>query len=487
MSPIVSVDTACAAALEAADAMASMQPSTRAQLLRAIADALDAHSGDLVPIAMQESRLPQARLAGEVGRASGQLRLMAKTIEEGSYLGIVIDRADSTLTPPRPDLRRMQVPVGPVAVFAASNFPFAFSVLGNDTASALASGCPVVVKPNPGHPLLSEALMSLAQRALGAAGAPAGILTMVDTSLQAGIDLVNDDRIEAVAFTGSQRGGLALASIAAARPRPIPFFGELGSINPIVVTAEALADRTPQIAEGFIGSFTLGAGQFCTKPGLLIAPVDSGLRAALTQGLVDAPDQAMLTDAIRAAYEAGVTQRQSIAAVEVIHAGHVDPQTHQVTPTLLAVSAAEIASHPELLDECFGPTALLVEYADAAELHSLLDSLPGVLAAGVQARGDEAMLPSVLKKLGSKTGRVIFNEWPTGVSVTWAMQHGGPFPASTRPETTSVGSFAIDRFLRPVTWQAMPDSLLPPALREDNPWHLPRRVDPGSGSHDGGR
>lgn len=486
MSPVVSVEKACAAAQLAAPVLARMSPSQRADLLVVLADALDEARDRLVPIAMTESHLPQLRLSGEVGRASGQLRLMAATIREGSYLGVVIDPADPTTTPPRPDLRRMQTPLGPVAVFAASNFPFAFSVLGNDTASALAAGCSVVVKPNPGHPQLSATVMAVAQQALSGAGAPSGMLTMIDTDVQAGIDLVNDDRINAVAFTGSQQGGLALAAIAAQRPRPVPFFGELGSINPIIVTAAALAERRDEIATGFIGSFTLGAGQFCTKPGVLIVPRDQELHDLLAAQLDEAAGQAMLTDAIQKAFVAGVNERMNIDAVEVIHVGHTDPDTREVTPTLLSVSASHVSDHPALLDECFGPMAMLVEYDTDDQLAQLLDELPGVLAAGVQAQGDEPQLPRLLDRLASLAGRVLFNEWPTGVAVTWAMQHGGPFPASTRPDTTSVGSFAIDRFLRPVAWQSIPDALLPVALQEANPWKLPRRVDSFRSGDDGG-
>ncbi len=261
---ITTVEAACAKARSAAEWCAATDLPTRASLLEAIADAVDSNADHLVPIAMTESRLGEERLRGEVGRTTGQLRLMAKVVRDGAFLGVVIDHADPALTPPRPDLRRMNIPLGPVAVFAASNFPFAFSTLGGDTASALAAGCPVVVKPNPGHPRLSDAIMAIAQDALAAAGAPEGVLGLVDDGLQTGIDLVADDRIEAVAFTGSQRGGLALAQLAAERPRPIPFFGELGSVNPMFVTETYLSGREAEIAAGFVGSFTLGAGQFCT-------------------------------------------------------------------------------------------------------------------------------------------------------------------------------------------------------------------------------
>lgn len=474
---VTSVDSACAQALSAAPWCAATDLQTRARLLRAIADAVEAAAEQLVPIAMRESRLGVDRLTGEVGRTTGQLRLMAQVVEDGAFLGVVLDHADGSLTPPRPDLRRMNIPLGPVAVFAASNFPFAFSTLGGDTASALAAGCPVVVKPNPGHPELSSAIMAIAQDALLASGAPQGVLGLVDTQLQTGIDLVNDPRIEAVAFTGSQRGGLALAHIAAQRPRPIPFFGELGSINPMFVTPEYLSGRENEIAAGFVGSFTLGAGQFCTKPGLLIAPRNEELRTALVEAVGGAPGQRMLTDAIRDMFLAGVDARIEIPDVEVLHAGGWDESADTVRPTLMAVSATSILAHPHLLEECFGPMSLLVECADTAQMLAIADALPGLLAAGVHANDSDEVVEELLPRLVAHSGRVLWGGWPTGVAVTWSMQHGGPFPATTRPESTSVGAASVQRFVRPVTWQAMPDSLLPAPLQNANPWNVPRRVD----------
>jgi NADP-dependent aldehyde dehydrogenase len=473
---VTSVDTACAQALSAAPWLAATDLHTRARLLRAIADAVDAAAEQLVPIAMRESRLGVERLTGEVGRTTGQLRLMAQVVEDGAFLGAVIDHADGSLTPPRPDLRRMNIPLGPVAVFAASNFPFAFSTLGGDTASALAAGCPVVVKPNPGHPELSGAIMAIAQDALLASGAPQGVLGLVDTELQTGIELVNDPRIEAVAFTGSQRGGLALARIAAERPRPIPFFGELGSINPMFVTPEYLAGREHEIAAGFVGSFTLGAGQFCTKPGLLIAPRNEELRSALVEVVGGAPGQRMLTDAIRDMFLAGVDTRAGLPDVEVLHAGGWDESADTVRPTLLAVSATTILAHPHLLEECFGPMSLLVECSDSAQMLAIADALPGLLAAGVHAHDHDEVVEQLLPKLIAHAGRVLWGGWPTGVAVTWSMQHGGPFPATTRPESTSVGAASVQRFVRPVTWQSVPDALLPIPLQDANPWSVPRRV-----------
>lgn len=477
MTRVISVDAACAAAHSAAPAVAASDLTTRAAWLEAVADALDTARDDLVPIAVEESRLGVDRLTGEVGRMTGQLRLMALVVRDGSFLGVVLDKALPDIAPPRPDLRRINVPLGPVAVFSASNFPFAFATIGGDTASALAAGCPVVVKPNPGHPRLADAVMAIAQDALAAAGAPAGMLTMVSHELQSGIDLVNDDRIEAVAFTGSPKGGLALARLASERPRPIPFFGELGSINPVFVTAEAARERGTAIAEGWVGSFTLGAGQFCTKPGLLVAPRDEALRAAAVAASAAVGGQGMLTPAIRDTYLRGLGERVDSSAVSVLSPGGWDEATDTVLPTLIAVDIDAVIADHTLLEECFGPTSLLVEYDDPQQMLDLADALPGLLAAGVQGQGDETILDELMPRLVSHAGRVLWNGWPTGVAVTWSMQHGGPFPATTAPATTSVGASAVDRFMRPVTWQGMPQDVLPAPLRDGNPWHVPRRVD----------
>ena len=477
MSRVLPVDAACAAARSAAPAVAASDLPTRAGWLEAMADALDEARDDLVPIAVEESRLGVDRLTGEVGRMTGQLRLMAQVVRDGSFLGVVLDKALPEATPPRPDLRRMNVPLGPVAVFSASNFPFAFATVGGDTASALAAGCPVVLKPNPGHPRLADAVMAIAQDAMSSAGAPAGALTMVSHELQPGIDLVNDDRIEAVAFTGSARGGLALARLAAERPRPIPFFGELGSINPVFVTAAAARARGAAIAEGWVGSYTLGAGQFCTKPGLLVAPRDEVLRAAAVAATEAVTGQGMLTTAIRDTYLRGLGDRVDSSSVSVLSRGGWDEAADTVRPTLVAVDIAAVIADESLLEECFGPTSLLVEYDDEKQMLDLADALPGLLASGIHGEGNEPIVGELMPRLVAHSGRVLWNGWPTGVAVTWSMQHGGPFPATTAPATTSVGAAAIERFLRPVTWQGMPQEVLPVPLRDGNPWGVPRRVD----------
>lgn len=474
------VDTACGRASSAAAWLAGSSPARRAAVLEALADAVDAAGPDLVPIAEQESHLPTARLAGEVTRTSGQLRLFAEVVRDGACFEVTIDTARPDLTPPRPELRRWLVGLGPVAVFGASNFPFAFSTLGNDTASALAAGCPVVVKAHPGHPRLTAATVDVARQAL-AGLAPdevaGGILGAVGPDVATGVGLVGDPRIEAVGFTGSARGGLALQDVARRRARPIPFYGELGSINPVFVTRAAAQDRAEEIGSGFVGSYTLGNGQFCTKPGLLVAPRGSGVRAAAVAAASAVGGQRMLNDAIRATFLTGLEHRLGLAGVEVLVGGGLDAGTGLVAPSLVAVPASVLAAVPDLWEECFGPTSLLVEYDDEAELVDLAGRLPGVLTATVAGQGGEAVLADLIPALTARAGRVLWNGWPTGVAVTWSMQHGGPFPATTNALHSSVGASAVRRFLRPVTWQGFPGELLPEALRDANPWRLPRRVD----------
>lgn len=474
------VDQACARAVDAHRWFAGTSPVHRAAVLNALADAVDAARDELVPIAEQESHLPTARLVGEVARTSGQLRLFAEVVRDGACFEVVIDPARPGLVPPRPDLRRWLVGLGPVAVFGASNFPFAFSTLGNDTASALAAGCPVVVKTHPGHPRLTAATIEVARRGLTGVvpdEVADGLVVAVDPHLETGVRLVEDPRIEAVGFTGSTRGGLALQAVAQGRPRPIPFYGELGSVNPVFVTQAAARARAAEIATGFVGSYTMGTGQFCTKPGLLILPREAELRSAVVAAAAAVGGQPMLNDTVRTTYLSGLGHRLALPGVEVLLGGGYDPESGHVTPSLVAVPLRLTVDVPDLLEECFGPTSLLVEYDDEEELPALADRLPGVLTATVVAEGDEAVLGELVPRLVARAGRVLWNGWPTGVAVTWSMQHGGPFPAATTALHTSVGAGAVRRFLRPVTWQGWPQRLLPEALRDDNPWRLPRRVD----------
>ncbi|WP_343944471.1 aldehyde dehydrogenase (NADP(+)), partial [Pseudonocardia zijingensis] len=434
-------------------------------------------AGELVPIAIEESSLPEGRLTGEVARSSGQLRLFADALEEGSYLEVILDSADANAKPvPRPDLRRMLVPLGPVAVFAASNFPFAFSVPGGDTASALAAGCPVVVKAHPGHPRLSQRTGEVLVEALRAAGAPDGTFAVVH-GMEAGSSVLTDPRIKAGAFTGSVKGGLALLDIASKREEPIPFYGELGSLNPVFVTPAAIAARGDEIADGYVGSFTLGAGQFCTKPGLLFLPAGHGLEERLTDAVRATAPAGMLNERIREGHAHERDRLEGLGPVRTLV--HGAESAAGVAPTLLATTAKELLADPDpILQECFGPTSIIVEYADADEMLAAAEAFGGNLTATIHAEdSDAATLPPLVDVLRDRAGRLVYNGWPTGVAVSWAMHHGGPFPSTTASIHTSVGTTALRRFLRPVCYQNTPQALLPEALRDGNPLNLPRRLD----------
>lgn len=467
------VDELARAARAAFAVTAKTDGATRVAWLRAVADALDARSDELVALADQETHLGAARLTGEVARTTGQLRLFAEVVEDGAYLEVTIDHAVPTATPPRPDLRRMLVPLGPVAVYSASNFPFAFSVAGGDTASALAMGCPVIVKGHSGHPTLSALAAGIVADALEGAGAPAGTFALV-TGRQAGITLVEHPDIAAAAFTGSLGGGRALFDRAAARRVPIPFYGELSSINPVVVTAAADAERGAELAAGLAGSFQLGQGQFCTKPGLVFVPKGSALEAALPDH-VGAATQPLLNDSILDSFAQGIAELDGIDGIEHVAGSHevVDgvPQ-----PRVVAVSIDTLEEHGErLLDEVFGPVTVLVRSDDPARVRAALEGLDGSLTGTIHAQPDEDV-NDLVDVLSARSGRVLFGGWPTGVAVNWAQQHGGPYPATTSIHT-SVGATAGRRFQRPVAYQDAPASALPPALQDSNPLGLPRRVD----------
>ncbi len=473
------VATAAAAAASAAPAVADTAPGTRASWLHAIADRLDERAEELATIADDETALGLPRLTGEVARTTGQLRMFADVLVEGSYLEVVIDHADPDATPPRPELRRMQRPLGPVAVFAASNFPFAFSVMGGDSASALAAGCPIVVKAHPGHPRTSRATGHLVKEALAGAGAPPGTFALVE-GFDAGKALVTDPAITAVGFTGSLAGGRALFDLAVGRPDPIPFYGELGSLNPVVLSRGAVEARVEELATGLAGSFTLGVGQFCTKPGVVFVPEDAGFEDALAAAVGSPSPAPMLHEDIADRLAQGLGGLTAEEDVELV-VGDLGAavQGRDATPVVLVTSAATLTRDPDrLLEERFGPVTLLVRYRDEAELTAALDIFPGSLTATVHAEPEEAPgLARLVGRLTELAGRVIHGGWPTGVAVTWSQHHGGPWPATTAPLHTSVGATAIGRFVRPVAYQDVPEAWLPEPVREDNPWAIPRRVD----------
>jgi NADP-dependent aldehyde dehydrogenase len=461
----------------AARPLAASRPDERARWLRSVADALDTAVDDLVPVAVEESGLGETRLRGEVARSSGQLRMFADALAEGSLLDVIIDTADPEATPvPRPDLRRMLVPLGPVLVFAASNFPFAFSVCGGDTASALAAGCPVVVKAHPGHPRTSVHTADVMARALADAGAPAGALGLV-LGFDTGVAALRDPRVRASGFTGSVPAGKALHDVAANRDEPIPFYGELGSLNPVFVLPAAARERGPAIAEGYVGSFTLGVGQFCTKPGLLFLPAGHGLQDDLAAAVSGVPAATMLNERIHAGYTGGIAGLRKRAGLQQWVQGE-EPGS-QASATLLRTTVPELLADADVvLEECFGPTSIVVEYADHDELVAAASAFGGNLTATVHAQDeDSAQVSSLLPLLQERAGRVVWNGWPTGVAVSWAMQHGGPFPATVGSIHTSVGVTAARRFQRPVCFQDTPQAHLPEPLRDRNSLGLTRRVD----------
>jgi NADP-dependent aldehyde dehydrogenase len=476
LSASPTVQEAVAAATDAQPDVSAAPYEQRARWLESLADELDANADELVPLADAETSLGGTRLSGELARTSAQLRLFAHVVREGSFLEAMVDHRDDDATPPIPDLRRMLVPVGPVGVFAASNFPFAFSVLGGDTASALAAGNTVVVKAHEGHPELSRRVTELAQAALSRAGAPQGILGMVE-GRDAGVALVEDPRIMAVGFTGSVRGGRSLFDAASRRARPIPFYGELGSLNPVVVTPGAASARTDDVAEGLAASFTMGAGQFCTKPGVVFVPADSRLDSALA-ARVEPRQFEMLNERIASGFRDRLSEVTGVAGVGVVAGkpGDVGEGREVAGPLVLSTTVDAVLEDPDvLLDEVFGPVTLLVRYDTLDEVRAALRACPGSLTTTLHAEPDEDVR-GLLDEMTQLSGRVLYGGWPTGVAVSWAQQHGGPYPASTSLHT-SVGTTAIRRFLRPVAYQTMPDALLPEPLQEANPLGIPRRVD----------
>ncbi|BBF85175.1 ketoglutarate semialdehyde dehydrogenase [Aquitalea magnusonii] len=475
------VEQACALAWAAFDSYRETTPAQRAQLLETIAGEIEALGDALIERAMLETGLPQARLQGERARSCGQLRTFARTVRAGEWLDVRVDQAQPARQPlPRADLRQRQIPLGPVAVFGASNFPLAFSVAGGDTASALAAGCPVIVKAHSAHPGTSELVGQAIVRALEQCGLPAGVFALLfGSGREVGQALVNDARIKAVGFTGSRAGGLALCQSAQQRAEPIPVYAEMSSTNPVFLLPAALQARGGVLAQGFVGSLTQGAGQFCTNPGLLVAlqgPALEQFVASAADLLQHSAAQTMLTPGIWAAYQDGVDSLSRHAST--VAKGVLPTGPNQCQPQLLRVRAAEYLANPALQAEVFGAAALIVQCSDEVELLQLAEALEGQLTATLQLDDDDiALARRLLPVLERKAGRILVNGWPTGVEVCDAMVHGGPFPATSDVRSTSVGTAAIQRFLRPVCYQDLPDALLPTALKHANPQGLPRLLD----------
>lgn len=477
------VDAAARAAEAAAPAFAAMSGRERGKLLRAIADELQEHGEAIVARANLETGLPMARLQGELARTTGQLRLFADVAEEGSWVEARIDEAMPERKPlPRADIRSMLRPVGPVAVFGASNFPLAFSVAGGDTASALAAGCPVVVKGHPAHPGTSELVAVAVKAAMQEAGLPEGIFTLLlDAGIAVGEALVRHPAIKAVGFTGSQGGGKALMRLAAERDEPIPCFAEMGSTNPLFVLPGAMQERGAALAAGLQGSFTMGSGQFCTKPGLVFVPEEGSgaFLDALRAGVETLGGHGMLTPGIAARYAEGVQGRLAGGQAQWLAGQQGAPEgTGAVaSAAVFSVPLGEFAGNKDLEEEIFGPTTLLVHYGGVESLVDAANGLHGHLTATVHGTDEDlAQAGDLVRVLESKVGRILFNGYPTGVEVCHAMVHGGPFPAASDGRFTSVGTRAMLRFARPVCYQDFPDAALPEALRRGNPLGVMRMV-----------
>src|SRR5690606_398978 len=446
------VDQVVKRAQRAYEASRGASPRTRAGWLEAVAQALEQHRAELVALAREETHLADGRLQGELTRTTFQLRLLAEEVLTGEPLDATIDHADPDWgMGPRPDLRpdarRSTVPHGVIGVFGASNCPFAFSGMGGDSAAGLAAGCAVVHKIHEAHPERGRRTAEVVTEGLASAGAPEGLFLTV-TTRAAGEALVDHPLVRAVSFTGSARVGRLLLDRASSRPEPIPFYGELGSINPVFVTRRAWAARGRSIAAEYVQSYTLGMGQFCTKPGLLFTPrLDDEDRQALVSAVREVSPTPMLTPQLAEGFLSTRSAMAERGLTELVAGGTGTAPA----PALFTTTVADVRRDPAILrEEMFGPASIVVEYDDVGEL---------------------------LATLEARTGRVLWNGWPTGVSVTYAQQHGGPYPATTSSTTTSVGTAAVRRFLRPVAYQNLPDSLLPPALQEDNPWGITRRVD----------
>ncbi len=478
------VDRAVSAAADAAEVWGRQSPAARADLLDRAADEIEKLGDELIGRADEETALGTGRLTGERARTTGQLRFFAGLLRDGWWQDLRIDTADPDRQPiPKPDLRRTVQPLGPVAVFGASNFPLAFSVAGGDTASAWAAGCPAIVKAHPAHPGTSELVAVALQRAVDATGTPPGVFSLLQgAGHELGRRLVEHPGMAAVAFTGSFTGGTTLTAVAQARSRPIPVFAEMGSINPLLVLEGALAESADEIAAGLATSVTLGCGQFCTNPGLALLPAGPAADSFvddLAQRLADARDEAsmvMVQPGIASAYRDRLEETAGVAGVEVVEAGGGDQASAE--PGLLRTDARTFLDTEALREEIYGPATVLVTWKDDGELDALLAQLPGSLTASVHAAAGELESRSwIFERLGRVAGRVVVNGFPTGVEVAHAMHHGGPFPACSDPRTTSVGSAAIERFVRPVCYQNAPDSLLPDELKDANPLGIPRLVD----------
>lgn len=477
------VKAAAAAAKAAVQAFGATSLKERGAFLERCSDEIMALGDELLERLMAETGYPRARVEGERGRTCGQLKLFASTIQNGEYLDARIDLAMPDRQPlPRADIRFYKQPIGPVVVFGASNFPMAFSVAGGDTASALAAGCPVIVKGHNSHPGSGELVAQALAKAVKACNLPAGVFSFVTgPGKDVGAALVTAPEVKAVGFTGSLGGGMALFNLANQRPEPIPVFAEMGSVNPVVVLPEALKANAAGIAEGFVGSLTMGVGQFCVNPGLVLGIKGSELDAFIETAsakLGEVPAGVMLNEGIANTYGKGAEHLAGQKGVTVAAKGKAAEGTGFCGQAqILTVNGADFIANEHLQEEVFGPSSVVIQCADASELAQAVGCLKGQLTGTLQATSEElAHYPELLAMLQEKVGRVVFNNYPTGVEVCHAMMHGGPFPAATDARFTSVGTKAIDRFVRPICFQNYPHDLLPEPLKNGNAWGISRWV-----------
>ncbi|PNI08667.1 aldehyde dehydrogenase (NADP(+)) [Arthrobacter sp. AFG7.2] len=477
------VKAATAAAAEAYPSFSTLEPEIHAAFLEAVADNIEAIGEELITRAGQETGLPAARLQGERARTTGQLRLFANMVRQGDFRGVRIDPALPERTPlPRADIRQRQIPLGPVAVFGASNFPFAFSTAGGDTASALAAGCPVVFKAHNAHPGTGELVGQAVVKAVKDFGLHPGVFALVyGPGASIGQALVADPAIKAVGFTGSQAAGIALMRTAAARREPIPVYAEMSSLNPVFVFEGALKGDIDAVAQQYVTAVTGSSGQLCTSPGLLFAPEGEAgdkLAAAVARAVSACSGQTMLTEGIAGSWNAGTEALGSATGVDLIGKGLEGATRNAPAPAIFGTQVRDFVTNHVLHEEIFGAASLVIRYTSSQDLIEAINRLEGQLTASLQlTEQDYPTAAPLIPVLEQKVGRIIINGWPTGVEVGHAMVHGGPFPATSDSRTTSVGTLAINRFLRPVAYQNIPQELLPAPLQDENPWKVNRLVD----------
>lgn len=476
------VNQAAELAAEAFKTYSKTSGARKAEFLRAIADEIEALGEELLQVYSSESGLPNGRAMGERARTLGQLRAFANHLEEGNWVDASIDTAQPDRKPlPKVDLRKMNVPLGPVIVFGASNFPFAFSTAGGDTAAALAAGCPVIVKSHPMHAATGEMVSSAIIKAAEKTGMPNGVFSNLNSSgIEVGQQLVEHPKVKAVGFTGSIRGGRALYNLAAKRDEPIPVFAEMGSINPVVILPKALNNRAEAIAKTYAGSITLGTGQFCTNPGLIIGVKSEGLTSfvnTLAEEIVKVEPSCMLHPNIAGAYETNKSRALSQGGIKVLAGYENDVEPNYARQVVTTVEGDSFLNNPTLHHEVFGPFSLVVQCENEQQLEKIISNLEGQLTGTIISDDNEvAEYSNIVSVLQNRVGRIIFNGVPTGVEVCPSMQHGGPYPASTDSRFTAVGVDSIKRFVRPFSFQDWPNDLLPEELKNENPLGIIRNV-----------